>query len=142
MPYNPYWIVRRGYLSHPYYGHCSAHRKDSCHPYLSRTLYSSHHLQMLGIFCPPFSTATHQWGVSTYCLAYVLLCAIASILFMNKHFRRGIRGKYYITLAGTLFLTRIPSTSPRSSRGILYRHALHTCHESKFLYSPRYRMHH
>ena len=65
---------------------------------------------------------------------------LAFILFMNKHFRRGIRGKYHITLAGTLFLTRIPSTSPGSSRGILYRHALHTGHESKFSYSPRYRM--
>ena len=62
-----------------YYGHCSAHRKNSCHPYLSRTLYSSHHLQILGMFCPLFSTATHHRGVSTYCLTYVLLCAIASI---------------------------------------------------------------
>ena len=42
---------------------------------------------------------------------------LAFVLFMNKHFRRGIRGKYHITLAGTLFLTRIPSTSPGSSRG-------------------------
>ena len=63
---------------------------------------------------------------------------LAFILFMNKRFRCGIRGKYHITLAGTLFLTRIPSTSPGSSQGILYRHALHTGHESKFSYSsPR-----
>ena len=34
---------------------------------------------------------------------------LAFVLFMNKHFRLGIRGKYHITLAGTLFLTRIPS---------------------------------
>ena len=65
---------------------------------------------------------------------------LAFVLFMNKRFRRGIRGKYHIILAGTLFLTRIPSTSHGSSRGILYRHALHTGHESKFSYSPRYRI--
>ena len=65
---------------------------------------------------------------------------LAFVLFMNKHFRHGIRGKYHITLAGTLFLTPIPSTSPGSSQGTLYRHALHTGHESKFSYSPRYRM--
>ena len=35
---------------------------------------------------------------------------------------------------------RIISTSPGSSRGILYRHALHIRHESKFSYSPQYRM--
>ena len=65
---------------------------------------------------------------------------LAFVLFTNKLFRRGIRGKYHITLAVTLFLTRIPSTSPRSSRGILYRYALHAGHESKFSFSPRYRM--
>src|SRR6185295_12501615 len=65
---------------------------------------------------------------------------LAFVLFISKRFRRGIRGKYYITLAGTLFLTHIPSTSHGSSRGILYRHALHTGYESKFSYSHRYRM--
>ena len=65
---------------------------------------------------------------------------LAFVLFMNKCFRHGISGKYHITLAGTLFFICIPSTSSGSSRGILYRHALHTRHESKFSYSPRYRM--
>src|SRR6185437_16362911 len=76
------------------------------------------------------------------CLRYSLCHHInlAFILFMNKRFRHGIRRKYHITLASTLFLTRIPSMSPGSSRGILYRHALHTGHESKFSYSLRYKM--
>ena len=65
---------------------------------------------------------------------------LAFVLFMNKRFRCGIRGKYHITLADTLFLIRILSTSPGSSRGILYRHALHTGHESKFSCSQRYKM--
>ena len=64
----------------------------------------------------------------------------AFVLFMNKCFRCGIRGKYHITFAGTLFLIRILSSSPGSSRLILYRHALHTGHKFKFSYSPRYRM--
>src|SRR4029079_4493604 len=43
---------------------------------------------------------------------------LAFVLFMSKCFRRGIKGKYHITLADTLFLTRIPSSSPGSSQGI------------------------
>ena len=80
------------------------------------------------------STFLH-WDPSAGCLNILSLCHginLAFVLFMNKHFRRDIREKYHITLAGTLFLIRIPSTSPGSSRGILYRHVLHTGHESKF----------
>jgi hypothetical protein len=63
------------------------------------------------------------------------------VLFMNRSFKCGIIGKYHITLAGTLFLVHSSSTSPASSLGILYGHALHTRQASKFSYSsPRYRM--
>src|ERR1043165_7834194 len=44
---------------------------------------------------------------------------LACSLFLNRHFNRGIIGAYHITLAGTLFLGRSPSTSPGSSRLIL-----------------------
>src|SRR5664279_4164684 len=60
---------------------------------------------------------------------------LACSLFWNKRFNRGIIGAYHITLAGTLFLGRSPSTSPGSSRLILYRNAPHTGHASKFSYS-------
>ena len=78
--------------------------------------------------------------LSCLCSSLCHCINFALVLFMNKYFRGGIRGKYHITFAGTLFLIRIPSTSPGSSRGILYRHTLHVGHESKFSYSPRYKM--
>ena len=90
------------------------------------------------LYCDPSAGCLNI--LSCLCSSLCHRINLAFVLFMNKRFRRGIRGKYHITLAGTLFLTRIPSTSPGSSRGILYRHALHTGHESKFSYSPRYRM--
>jgi hypothetical protein len=45
----------------------------------------------------------------------------ALVLFINRHFKHGIIGKYHITLAGTLILELTPSTSSVSSLGILYR---------------------
>src|SRR3954463_8527372 len=51
---------------------------------------------------------------------------LACSLFLNKRFNRGIIGAYHITLAGTHFLGGSPSTSPWSSRLILYRNAPHT----------------
>src|SRR5664279_2042288 len=63
---------------------------------------------------------------------------LACSLFWNKRFNRGIIGAYHITLAGTLFLGRSPSTSPGSSWRILYRNAPHTGHASIFCTSnPR-----
>src|SRR4051812_20579041 len=63
---------------------------------------------------------------------------LACSLFLNKSFNCGIIGAYHITLAGTLFRGGFPSTSPGSSRLILYRSAVHTKHASKFSYSsPR-----
>jgi hypothetical protein len=44
----------------------------------------------------------------------------ALLLFMNRCFKHGIIEKYHVTLAGILFLVCTPSTSPGSSRGILY----------------------
>ena len=87
------------------------------------------------------STFLH-WDPSAVCLN--ILCCLRSslchrfnfafILFMNKLSKHGIRGKYHITLVGTLFLTRTLSTSLGSSRGVLYRHTLHTGHAFKFSY--------
>src|SRR3954469_23683949 len=63
---------------------------------------------------------------------------LACSLFLNMHFNLGIIGAYHITLAGTLFRRDSSSTSPGSSRLILYCNALHTGHLSKFSYSlPR-----
>src|SRR4051812_33291752 len=55
---------------------------------------------------------------------------------MNRRFNRGIIGAYHITLAGTLFLGHSPSTSPGSSRLILYHNAPHTGHAFKSSYAP------
>src|SRR3954467_11286493 len=60
---------------------------------------------------------------------------LACSSFLNIRFNLGIIGAYHITLVGTLFLGGSPSTSPGSSRLILYRNALHTGHLSKFSYS-------
>src|SRR5688572_32209679 len=63
---------------------------------------------------------------------------LAFALFLNKRFKCGIIGKYHITFAGTLFLGDCPSTSPGSSRLILYRRASQTGQASNFSYSsPR-----
>src|SRR3954470_14536014 len=62
---------------------------------------------------------------------------LACSLFLNRCFNRGIIGAYQITLAGTLFLWGSPSTSPGSSRLILYRNAPHTGHAFKSSYTPR-----
>ena len=56
--------------------------------------------------------------------------------FLNRRFNRGIIGAYHITFAGTLFLGGSPSTSPGSSRLILYRNAPHTRHAFRSLYAP------
>src|ERR1041385_8626680 len=60
---------------------------------------------------------------------------IACSLFLNRRFNRGIIGAYHITFAGTLFLRGSPSTSPGSSRLILYRNAPHTRHAFKSSYA-------
>src|SRR3989337_397690 len=62
---------------------------------------------------------------------------LACSLFLNRRFNRGIIGAYHITLAGTLFLGRSPSTSPGSSRLILYHNAPHTGHAFNSSYPPR-----
>src|SRR3954469_3879497 len=62
---------------------------------------------------------------------------LACFSFMNRRFNRGIIGAYHITLAGTLFLGFSPSTSPGSSRLILYRKAPHTGHAFNSSYAPR-----
>ena len=59
---------------------------------------------------------------------------LACSLFLNKRFSRGIIGAYHITLAETLLRGGSPSSSPGSSRPILYRNAVHTGHASKFSY--------
>src|SRR3954463_2520836 len=64
---------------------------------------------------------------------------LACSSFLNRSFNRGIIGAYHIILAGTLFLGGSPSTSPSSSRLILYRNAPHTGHAFKSSYAPRKR---
>ena len=44
---------------------------------------------------------------------------LAFSLFLNRRFKRDIIGEYHMTLAGTLFQGRFPSTSPGSSFRIL-----------------------
>ena len=66
---------------------------------------------------------------------------LAFSLLLNKRFRRGIIGKYHITLDGILFGVGSPSTSPGSSRLILYRNVPQTGQESRFSYSsPWYKI--
>ena len=109
---------------------CPTRQMDSFCPYLNRTLCSLGRYQNLEIRYPHFSTRTHPPGVSASDLAYALLCATALILlldlFLKKRFKRGITGKYHITLAETFFLTGSPSTSPGSFCMILYRFASQT----------------
>ena len=90
-----------------------------------------------------------HWDPSAGCLNILstLRCSLchrnnfACSLFLNRRFKRGIIGAYHITLAGIFFRGRSPSTSPGSSRLILYRDVWHTGHASNFSYSlPRYRM--
>ena len=73
---------------------------------------------------------------SSACHRIILACD----LFLKNRFSLGIIGKYHITLAGILFFKGCPSTSPGSSRLILYHSALQTGHASRFSYSPRYRI--
>src|SRR3954471_12910595 len=62
---------------------------------------------------------------------------LACSSFLNRRFNHGIIGAYHITLAGTLFLGGSQSTSPGSSRLILYHNAPHTGHAFKSSYAPR-----
>src|SRR3990170_2339197 len=94
----------------------------------------------LSIFlhCHPSASALNfpSFLRSSLCHRINLACS----LFLNRCFNRGIIGAYHITLAGTLFLGGSPSTSPGSSRLILYRNAPHTGHAFKSSYAPRQRM--
>src|SRR3954466_11316831 len=74
---------------------------------------------------------SYLWSSLCHCIN------LACSLFMNRRFYHGIIGGYHITLAGTLFLGGSPSTSPESSRLILYRNAPHTGHAFKSSYAPR-----
>src|SRR6187551_2986894 len=69
---------------------------------------------------------------SSLCQRISLTCS----LFLNKRFKRGIRGKYHITFAAIFFLQRSPTTSPGSSHLIFYRAQLQTGQQSKCSYCP------
>src|SRR3989337_3243086 len=93
----------------------------------------SPHLLLIFLHCDPSAVALNFPSFLRSCLCHRI--NLACSLFLNKCFSRGIIGAYHITLAGTLFLGRSPSTSPGSSRLILYRNALHIGHAFKFSYS-------
>src|SRR6266566_442961 len=94
----------------------------------------SPHLLLIFLHCDPSAGALNfpSFLRSSLCHRINLACS----LFLNKRFNRGIIGAYHITLVGTLFPVRWPSTSPGSSRLILYRNAQHTGHAFKSSYSP------
>src|SRR5438105_2722834 len=64
----------------------------------------------------------------------------ASFGLANKHFRRGIIGRYQATFAGVPFITSTHSLTPSGPILPLYREAPHTGHECKFANSFRYRI--
>src|SRR6266540_3161127 len=64
----------------------------------------------------------------------------ASFGLANKHFRRGIIGRYQATFAGVPFVTSTRSSTPSSPILPLYRETPHTRHECKFANYFRYRI--
>src|SRR3990170_7992672 len=95
----------------------------------------SPHLLLIFLHCDPSAGALNfpSFLRSYLCHRINLACS----LFLNRRFNRGIIGAYHITLAGTFFLGGSPSTSPGSSRLILYRNAPYTGHAFNSSYAPR-----
>ena len=107
------------------------------HTFLASSAKSFHFLSIFLHYDPSAGTLNFPSFLrSSLCHRINLACS----LFWNKRFNRGIIGAYHITLAGTLFLGRSPSTSPGSSHLILYHNAPHIGHAFKSSYSPRQRM--
>src|SRR5215216_3346612 len=104
------------------------------HTFLASPAKSPHVLSIF-LHCDPSAGALNfpSFLQSSLCHHINLACS----LFLNRHFNRGIIGASHITLAGTLFLGRWPSTSPGSSRLVLYRNAPHTRHAFKSSYASR-----
>src|SRR3989337_1441023 len=105
------------------------------HTFLGSPANSARYFLVIFLHCDPSVGALNfsSFLRSSLCHRINLACS----LFMNRRFSCGIIGAYHITLAGTLFLGRSPSTSPGSSRLILYRNAPHTGHVFKSSYSSR-----
>src|SRR3989337_2890065 len=88
------------------------------HTFLASPAKSPHFLSIF-LHCDPSAGALNfpSFLRSSLCHRINLACS----LFLNRRVNHGIIGAYHITLAGTLFLGRSPSTSLGSSRLILYR---------------------
>src|SRR3954467_917812 len=99
------------------------------HTFLGSFSNSSQYFLTIFLHCDPSAGALNfpSFLRSSLCHHINLACS----LFLNRRFNRGIIGAYHITLGGTLFLRGSPSTSPGSSRLILYRKAPHTGHAFK-----------
>src|SRR3990170_7994827 len=104
------------------------------HTFLASSAKSFHFL-LIFLHCDPSAGTLNFLSFLRSCLCHRI--NLACSLFLNRRFSRGIIGAYHITLAGTLFLGRSPSTSPGSSRLILYCNAPHTGHAFKSSYAPQ-----
>src|SRR3954471_6560875 len=108
------------------------------HTFLGSSSNSARYFLSIFLHCDPSAGCLKfpSFLRSSLCHCINMSCS----LFLKRCFNRGIIGSYHITLAGTLFLGGSPSTSPGSSRLILYHNAPHTGHAFKSSYAPRYRM--
>src|SRR3954467_5514558 len=105
------------------------------HTFLGSLLNSTRHFLSIFLHCEPSAGALNFPSFLRSSLCHCINLACSS--FLNRRFNRRIIGAYHITFTGTLFLGGSPSTSPGSSRLILYRNAPHTRHAFKSSYAPR-----
>src|SRR3954465_8918495 len=108
------------------------------HTFLGSFANSSQYFLSSFLHCDPSAGALNfpSFLRSSLCHRINLACSP----FLNRRFNHGIIGAYHITFARTLFLGGSPSTSPGSSRLILYCNAPHTGDAFKSSYAPRWRM--
>src|SRR3954471_4656376 len=94
------------------------------HTFLGSFANSSQYFLSIFLHCDPSVGALNfpSFLRSSLCHRINLACSP----FLNRCFNRSITEAYHITFAGTLFLGGSLSTSPGSSRLILYRNAPHT----------------
>ena len=103
------------------------------HTFLESLANSSQYFLLIFLHCDPSAGALNFPSFLRSSLCYRINLACSS--YMNRRFNHGIIGAYHITFVGTLFLGGWPSTSPGSSRLILYRNAPHTGHAFKSSYA-------
>src|ERR1043165_3442071 len=105
------------------------------HTFLGSPPNSTRSFLSIFLHCGPSAGCLKLMSFLRSSLCHCINLACSS--FLNRRFNRGIIGAYHISLAGTHFLGGSPSTSPGSSRLILYRNAPHTGHAFKSLYAPQ-----